>query len=71
VKLVPKQDKTNAWVVIRTPQPFTPQQVAHLNDVVNIAAGRTIGLTVRSVITAETTRYENVYEPEVLSGEER
>lgn len=71
VKLVPKQGKTNAWVVIRTPQPFTPQQVAHLNDVVNTAAGRTIGLTVRSVITAETTRYENVYEPEVLPGEER
>ena len=71
VKLVPKQGKTNAWVVIRTPQPFTPQQVAHLNDVVNTAAGRTIGLTVRSVITAETNRYQNVYEPEVLSGEER
>lgn len=71
VKLVPKQGKTNAWVVVRTPQPFTPQQVAHLNDVVNTAAGRTIGLTVRSVITAETTRYENVYEPEVLPGEER
>ena len=71
VKLVPKQGKTNAWVVIRTPQPFTPQQVAHLNDVVNTAVGRTIGLTVRSVITAETTRYENVYEPEVLPGEER
>jgi len=35
------------------------------------AAGRTIGLMVRSVITAETTRYENVYEPEGLPGEER
>ena len=69
VKLVPKQGKTTAWVVIRTPQPFTPQQVAHLNDVVNTAAGRSIGLTVRSVLTAETTRYGNVYEPEVSPDE--
>ena len=71
VKLVPKQGKTTAWAVIRTPQPFTPEQVAHLNDLVNTAAGRSIGLTVRSVLTAETTRYENVYEPEVLPDEER
>jgi uncharacterized hydrophobic protein (TIGR00271 family) len=69
VKLVPKQGQTTAWVVIRTPQPFTPEQVAHLNDLVNAGAGRDIGLTVRSVITAETTRYENVFEPEVLPDE--
>ena len=61
VKLIPKQGKTSVWAVIRTPQPFTPKQVADLNDLVNTAAGRSIGLTVRSVITAETTRYENVY----------
>src|SRR5271167_874100 len=71
LKLMPKQGKPTAWAVIRTPQPFTPQQVGHLNDLVNIAAGRSIGLTVRSVITAETTRYENVYEPEVLPDEVR
>jgi len=71
LKLVPKQGKTTAWAVIRTPQPFTPQQVGHLNDLVNNVAGRNISLTVRSVITAETTRYENVYEPEVLPGEAR
>ena len=71
VKLVPKQGKTTAWVVIRTPRPFTPEQVAHLNDLVNTAAGRSIGLTVRSVITAETTRYEDVYEPEHLPDEGR
>jgi hypothetical protein len=29
----------------------------------NIVAGRDVSLTVRSVITAETTRYGNVYEP--------
>jgi uncharacterized hydrophobic protein (TIGR00271 family) len=71
VKLIPKQGKTSVWAVIRTPQPFTPEQVADLNDLVNTAAGRSIGLTVRSVITAETTRYENVYEPEVLPDEVR
>ncbi len=71
IKLVPKQGKTTAWVVIRTPRPFTPEQVAHLNDLVNTAAGRSIGLTVRSVITAETTRYEDVYEPEHLPDEGR
>jgi hypothetical protein len=71
VKLVPKQGKTIAWVVIRTPQPFTPEQVAHLNDFVNTVVGRTIPLTVRSVLTAETTRYENVYEPEVLPDDGR
>ena len=71
LKLVPKQGQTTAWAVIRTPQPFTPQQVGHLNDLVNNAAGRNISLTVRSVITAETTRYKDVYEPEVLPGEAR
>jgi len=69
--LVRTQSKTTAWVVVRTPQPFSPDQVAHLNDLVNTVAGRSIGLTVRSVITAETTRYGNVYEPEVLPDERR
>jgi hypothetical protein len=57
--------------VIRNRQPFTPEQVADLTDLVNTAAGRSIGLTVRSVITAETTRYENVYEAEVLPDKVR
>jgi len=65
------QTKMTAWVVIRTPQPFTPDQVAHLNDLVNTVAGRSIGLTVRSVITAETMRYGHVYEPELLLDERR
>jgi uncharacterized hydrophobic protein (TIGR00271 family) len=71
VKLIPKQGKTTAWVVVRTPQPFTPVQVAHLNDLVNTVAGHSVALTVRSVLTAETTRYENVYEPEILPDEGR
>jgi len=69
--LVRTQSKTTAWVVVRTPQPFSPDQVAHLNDLVNTVAGRSIGLTVRSVITAETTRYGDVYEPEVFPDERR
>jgi uncharacterized hydrophobic protein (TIGR00271 family) len=35
VKLASKQGKTIAWVVVRTPQSFTPERVAHLNDLVN------------------------------------
>ena len=57
--------------MIRTPRAFTPQQVVHLNDVVNTAVGRTIRLTVGLVITAETSQYENVYEPEILIDVER
>lgn len=64
VKMVPMQGKTTAWAVIRTPEPLTPEQVARLNDRVNVVAGRTIALTVRSVLKAETTRYKNIYEPE-------
>lgn len=71
LKLGHQQGMTTAWVVTRTPQPFTPEQVAHLNDLINSAAGQNIGLTVRSVITAETTRYGDVYEPEVSPGAER
>ena len=71
VKLVARQGNTSVWAVIRTPEPFTPEQVAGLNDLVNTAAGRSIGLTVRSVITAETTRYKDVYEPEVWPDEGR
>jgi hypothetical protein len=33
-------------------------------------AGRDISLTMRSVITAETTRYGYVYEPEARPGED-
>jgi hypothetical protein len=53
VKLFPKHGQTTAWVVIRAPQPFTPEQVPQLNDLVNAGAGRDMGLTVRSVITAK------------------
>jgi hypothetical protein len=69
VTLVKRDGKTIAWAVARTPEPISPEQVARLNDLVNNVAGRDIGLTVRSVITAETTRYGNVYEPELPPGD--
>jgi hypothetical protein len=71
LKLVLKQGKNTAWAVIRTPEPLTPEQVARLNDRVNTVAGSTVALTVRSVLTAEATRYGNVYEPELLPEERR
>jgi hypothetical protein len=55
--------------VARTPEPISPEQVAHLNDLASNVAGREVNLTVRSVITAETTRYGNVYEPEFQPDE--
>jgi len=68
--LVPQQNTTNAWAVVRAPLRLSPEQVASLNEFVNRVAGRNIDLTVRSVITAETTRYGNVYETHFLPDEE-
>jgi uncharacterized hydrophobic protein (TIGR00271 family) len=70
VTLVQRDGKTTAWAVARTPEPISPEQVARLNNLANNVAGRDIALTMRSVITAETTRYGNVYEPEVRPGED-
>jgi uncharacterized membrane protein len=70
VTLAQREGKMTVWVVARTPQPISPEQVAHLNDLANHVAGRDTGLTVRSVITAETTRYGNVYEPDLPPGED-
>jgi uncharacterized hydrophobic protein (TIGR00271 family) len=67
VTLGERDNKTTAWAVARTPEPVSPEQVARLNDLVSNAAGREVSLTVRSVITAETTRYGNVHEPELQS----
>jgi uncharacterized hydrophobic protein (TIGR00271 family) len=70
VTLVQRDGKTTAWAVARTPEPISPEQVARLNNLANNVAGHDIVLTMRSVITAETTRYGNVYEPEVRPGED-
>ena len=70
VTLAPSQGITVAWVVVRTPQPVPPGQVAHLNELVNQVAGSTIDLHVRSVITAETTREGYVYEPQIWPTED-
>ena len=70
VTLAPRQAETIAWVVLRTPQPVSPEQAAHLNDMVNRATGSSVGLHIRSVITAETTREGYVYEPQLSPTED-
>jgi uncharacterized hydrophobic protein (TIGR00271 family) len=65
VSLFNRDGKTTAWAVVRTPEPISPGQAAQLNDLASKVAGRDIDLIVRSVITAETTRYSNVYEPDL------
>ncbi len=70
VTLTQRDGKTTAWAVTRTPEPLSPEQVARLNDLASRVAGRDISLTMRSVITAETTRYGYVYEPEARPGED-
>lgn len=70
VTLSQRDGKTTVWAVARAPQPISPEQVARLNDLASKVAGRDISLTVRSVITAETTRYGNVYEPDFHPGED-
>ena len=70
VTLAPRHGATVAWVGVRTPQPVSPEQVAHLNDLVNRVAGSTVDLHVRSVLTAEATREGYVFEPPSWPTEE-
>jgi uncharacterized hydrophobic protein (TIGR00271 family) len=70
VTLAERQGKMTVWAVARTPLPISPEQVARLNDLASSVAGRDISLVMRSVITAETTRYGNVYEPDLPPGED-
>jgi uncharacterized hydrophobic protein (TIGR00271 family) len=70
VTLAEREAKMTVWAVARTPQPISSEQVARLNDLASIVAGRDISLIMRSVITAETTRYGNVYEPDLPPGED-
>jgi hypothetical protein len=63
VTLEPRHGTSVAWVVVRTPQPISPEQVAYLNDLVNNVAGSAVDLHLRSVITAETTREGYIYGP--------
>jgi uncharacterized hydrophobic protein (TIGR00271 family) len=69
VTVVRRDGKTTAWAVARTPQPISPEQVARFNDIANNVEGHDVQLIVRSVITAETTRYGNVYEPDLAPDE--
>lgn len=61
VTLAQRDGKISVWAVARMPQPISPDQVASLIDLANFVTKRDVGLTVRSVITAETTHYGNVY----------
>jgi uncharacterized hydrophobic protein (TIGR00271 family) len=70
VALVQRDGKITAWAVARTPEPISPEQVARLNDLASNVARRDISLIMRSVITAETTRYGNVYEIEAHPGQD-
>jgi hypothetical protein len=64
VTLAEQDGKTTAWAVARTPEPISSKEVGRLNDLASNVAGRDVSLIVRSVITAEATRYGNVYEPQ-------
>jgi len=63
VTLAQEEGATTGWVVVRTPQPISPTQVGHLNDVVNRETRSHVVLYVRSVITAETSSNGYIYEP--------
>jgi len=64
------QGGTIAWVVVRTPRPVSPNQVARLNDLIDREAGSKISLHVRSVLTEEATRQGYVYEPQPFPSED-
>jgi uncharacterized hydrophobic protein (TIGR00271 family) len=64
------QGATVAWVVVRTPHPVSPEQVARLNDVVNRDTGSNVRLYVSSVIAAEASREGYIYEPQSMPAED-
>jgi uncharacterized hydrophobic protein (TIGR00271 family) len=64
------QGATLAWVVVRTPQPVSPEQVTRLSDLVNRTVGSTVRLYVSSVITEETSREGYIHEPQSLPAED-
>ena len=70
VTFATSQGATDAWVVVRTPQPVSPEQVARLSDLVNSVTETTVSLYVSSVITAETSREGFIHEPQSLPAED-
>jgi uncharacterized hydrophobic protein (TIGR00271 family) len=70
VTFTTNQGATIAWVVVRTPEPVSPEQVAHLSDLVDRTTGSTVGLYVSSVITAETSREGYIHGPQSLPAED-
>jgi uncharacterized hydrophobic protein (TIGR00271 family) len=71
VALDQRKGETIGWVVVRTPKPLSPEQVASLNDIINRTTGSSVILYVRSVITAETSREGYIFEPNLLPPDEQ
>jgi len=71
VALDQRKGETIGWVVVRTPKPLSPEQVASLNDIINRTTGSSVILYVGSVITAETSREGYIYEPKLLPPDEQ
>jgi uncharacterized hydrophobic protein (TIGR00271 family) len=70
VTLLSESGTTTALVVVRTPEPVAPAEVARLNDLIDQATGARIDLHVRSVLTTETTRQGFVHEAHVPPSED-
>lgn len=61
VTIEPGKERPLAWIVVRTPQPLTPEQTAQLQQALILTAQRDLDLHIRSVITFETTPKGYVY----------
>ena len=70
IVLPPRVNAGTASAIVRTPKPVTPEEVTRLNDMVNVATGRSVMLHIRSVITAETTRDGYVYQARLAAGDD-
>jgi hypothetical protein len=47
---------TSVFVVVKSPHPFTSEDVGHMNDSLNAVFGEPVDLHMRSEIAVETTR---------------
>ena len=47
---------TSVLVVVKSPHPFTSEEVGHINDLLNAVFGEPVDLHMRSEIAVETTR---------------
>jgi uncharacterized hydrophobic protein (TIGR00271 family) len=61
VTIDPGKERPLAWVVVRTPEPLTPEQTGKLQQALIQTVRRDLDLHIRSVITFETTPEGYVY----------